>query len=227
MKNSIPIALGYLAVSFTFGMMASSGGLPASLTVLISMTNLTSAGQVAGIGVIIADGGYFEMTLTQIIINMRYALMSLSLSQRLEKTGALKKALMAFGNTDEIYAVAVSEKDKIKPVYFFGLMILPYCGWTAGTLLGCVAGGLLPGSLISALSIALYSMFIAIIIPPAKSYRPVAYVILIAVAISCMFRFLPLLNRVSSGFAVIISAVTACAVGAALFPVKEAQEDES
>lgn len=225
-KDGIPIAMGYLSVSFTFGIIASSAGIPIIITVLISMTNLTSAGQLAGINIIAAGGSFFELILSQVVINMRYALMSLGLSQKFHsKVTTFKKCLLSFGNTDEIFAVSMSQKEDIGEKYFCGLMILPYIFWTLGTFLGCISGSFLPQSIVSSLSIALYAMFIAIIIPPAKTYKPVAIVLAISIFLSCVFRFTPILNKISSGFSVIIIAVISCVIGALLFPIKEDDDD--
>ncbi len=227
LKDGIPIAMGYLSVSFTFGIMASSAGIPPAIAVLISMTNLTSAGQLAGLNIISSGGGYFEIALSQLIINMRYALMSVSLSQKFDsKISTFKKCLLSFGNTDEIFAVSMNQKEEINEKYFLGLMFLPYIFWTLGTLLGCLSGNFLPKSVISALSIALYAMFIAIIIPPAKTYKPVAIVLTISIILSCIFKFAPILNKISSGFSVIIIAIISCVIGAFLFPIKEENENE-
>lgn len=222
LKDGIPIGLGYLSVSFTFGMKAVTDGLPIWAAVVISMTNLTSAGQFAGLTLMATGAPLFEMALTQMVINMRYSLMSLSLSQKLHKSVTfLDRLLIAFCNTDEIFAVASGQKGEVGKRYFFGLAVTPYLGWAAGTLLGAVASGLLPGFVQSALGIAIYGMFLAIILPPAKHSRPIALVILMAVALSCLFFWVPGLSEVSSGFVIIICAVAASALGALLFPIRE------
>ena len=224
-KDGIPIGLGYLSVSFSFGIMAVNSGLPVWISVLISMTNLTSAGQFAGIGLIACGAPYIEMALTQLIINLRYALMSLSLSQKADKSlNILHRMITAFGITDEIFAVASGKAHDIGKSYMYGLITAPYLGWSTGTLLGAIAGNILPGSVSAALNIALYSMFIAIIIPPAKKSKPVLLVIAISVVLSTIFEFAPYINRLSNGFAIIICAVTASFLGAVFFPVKEATE---
>ena len=222
-RDGIPIALGYLSVAFTFGMEAVTNGLPVWAAVMISMTNLTSAGQFAGLTVILSSAPFFEMALTQLVINLRYSLMSLSLSQKLHRSvGLLDRLILSFFNTDEIFSVASSQKGEIGRRYFLGLCITPYIGWALGTFLGAAASGLLPSSVRSALGIAIYGMFIAILVPPAKQYRPVLKVILCAVLLSCLFRYVPGLNLVSPGLAIILCAAAASALGAWLFPVKEA-----
>lgn len=221
-KHGIPIALGYLSVSFTFGMKAAGDGLTWAQAVLISMTNVTSAGQFAGLPLMLAQSSLIEAALTQLVINLRYALMSLSLSQKLDKTMTTPHRMaFAFCNTDEIFAVASAQPEKVGKGYLYGLMCTPWLGWALGTLLGAVAGQLLPEFLRTALGIAIYGMFLAIILPPARKEHPVRVVVGIAVGMSLCFRYIPVLNQLSSGFVIIICAVTASALGAALFPVKE------
>ena len=221
-RDGIPIGLGYLSVSFTFGIMAVNTGLPVWLAVLISMTNLTSAGQFAGINLIYNQVPYIEMALTQLVINMRYALMSVTLSQKTDKSfNLLHRFLISFGITDEVFAVASGKKSEIGIRYMYGLITAPYLGWTTGTLLGAVASTLLPETVSSALNIAIYGMFIAIIVPPAKSSGPVLKVILISVGISCLIYYLPIFDFISDGFAIIICAVASSALGAVFHPVKE------
>ena len=221
-RHGIPIALGYLGVSFAFGMKAVATGLTVLQSVLISMTNLTSAGQVAALPLMAGGASLAEMALTQLTINLRYALMSLSLSRWLDGTmGTLQRMAFSFANTDEIFAVASSQPEKVGKTYLYGLMLTPWIGWTAGTLLGAAAGTLLPEFVRNALGIAIYGMFLAIILPPARAQKPVRAVVMMAVALSLCFRYIPGLNTVSSGFAIIICAVAAAAAGAALYPVKE------
>ena len=221
-NHGIPIGLGYLSVAFTFGMKAVADGLSPAQALLISMTNVTSAGQFAGLPLILAQASMVELALTQLVINLRYALMSLSLSQRLDKSmTTLHRLIFSFMNTDEIFAVASGQPEKVGKIYLYGLMCTPYLGWSLGTILGAVAGQLLPEFLRTALGIAIYGMFLAIILPPARRERPVRVVVLMAVAMSLMFRYLPVLNQVSSGFVIIICAVAASTVGALLFPVGE------
>lgn len=225
-RDGIPIALGYLSVSFTFGIMASGGGLPIWIAVLISMTNLTSAGQFAGLSLLLSGGSLIEMALTQLVINLRYALMSLSLSQKLDRSvSRLHRFLIAFGNTDEVFAVASAQKGEVGKRYLYGLILLPYFGWALGTFLGAAAGKILPDIVTSALGIAIYGMFIAIIVPPAKTCRPVLRVLIIAIALSCLFYWVPVLNRLSSGFVIILCALVAAGLGAYLYPVED-KEDE-
>ena len=222
MIDSLPIAAGYLGVSFTFGILAVSYGIDAGTATLISLLNLTSAGQFAGITAIAGGAGYLELFLTQFIINLRYSLMSLSLSQKLSKDFDTKKRLIAsFVITDEIFAVASSKEEPVRFLYMVGLGVPPIIGWTLGTFLGAVAGSNLPASIGSALSVALYAMFVAIVLPPAREHRPVALVAVIALVISCLLYYIPIFVSVGSGFAVIITTVIAAGLGAVFFPVEE------
>ena len=221
-RHGIPIGLGYLSVSFAFGMKAVGDGLTVLQAVLISMTNLTSAGQIAALPLMVGGASLTEMALTQLTINLRYALMSLSLSRKLDGSmGTLQRMIFSFANTDEIFAVASSQPGKVGKHYLYGLMLTPWFGWTLGTLLGGAAGTLLPEFVRTALGIAIYGMFLAIILPPARKQKPVRIVTAIAVLLSLCFRYIPGLNQVSSGFAIIICAVLAASAGALLYPAGE------
>lgn len=223
MRHGVPIMLGYLSVSFGFGILAIQKNLSILAAVGISATNLTSAGQVAGVGVIAAGGSLIEMILCQIVINLRYSLMSLSLSQKLDSSFTLPHRLLAaYGVTDEIFAVASSQPHPLTPAYFYGLILTPFIGWTSGTLLGAAAGNIMPAEITAALSLMLYGMFIAIIIPPAKKSRSALFAILISAGISVAFHYL--LPMVDFGFAVIISAVAASVITALIFPIKREGE---
>lgn len=225
LRDGVPIGLGYLSVSFAFGITAVSRGVPGWIALLISMTNLTSAGQLAGLDLMVLGCAMGEMILTQCVINLRYALMSVSLSQKVDATVRLRdRFLIAFGNTDEVFAVASGQSGLVGRYYLFGLIVAPYIGWSSGTLLGTVASGLLPASVMAALGIAIYGMFVAIVIPPARKSRAVALVLGGAVALACAFRYLPVLNRVSGGFVIILCAVIAASLGAIFAPVPD--EDE-
>jgi predicted branched-subunit amino acid permease len=226
LKDGIPIMLGYFAVSIAFGVTAVEMGVSEFIAVLISMTNLTSAGQLAGLSVIAVMGTVFEIILTQLVINARYFLMSLTLSQKLDgKFRLLDRFLCAFGITDEIFAVAVSKK-QVSSKYIYGLITLPFFGWTIGTLLGALLGSILPKIIVNALSIALFSMFIAIIIPKAMEDNKVIIVVVISACLSCLFYFIPYLSQISSGISYIICALVASIIGAIFLPVKEEDCDE-
>ena len=224
--HGIPIALGYLSVSFGFGIMAVQAELSALAALGISATNLTSAGQAAGIAIIASGGSYLEMALTQLVINMRYGLMGISLSQKLDHTfNTPRRLIVSFGITDEIFAVASAQKSKITARYMYGLIFISFMGWTTGTFLGAIAGSFLPVSLTNAMGIVLYAMFIAIIIPPAKKERSVLIVVAIAALFAILFKYV--FTSITSGFAIIISAVIASAVGALLFPVSDDTDEPS
>lgn len=220
-KSGMPIALGYIPVAFSFGMLAVKGGMSVWTALIISMTNLTSAGQFAGMNLIITGAPLTEIGITTLVINLRYMLMSLALSQRIEKMGFLKRALVSFGITDEVFSVASITPKKLTFPFMTGLIASPYIGWALGTFLGAFTNNLLPPSVISAMGITLYAMFIAIFIPPAKKYRGVLAVLIFAVAVSSALYFL--VKNLSSGWAVIIAAVSASAFGAIFFPKKEEQ----
>lgn len=220
LSHGIPIALGYLSVSFGFGILAVNAGLPVWSAVLISLSNLTSAGQAAGLEVIAAAGSILEMVLTQFVINLRYALMGFSLSQKLDRSFTTpRRLILSFGITDEVFGVASSQKGKISARYLLGLITLPIVGWTLGTFLGAVAGHLLPSRVTDAMGILLYGMFLAIIIPPARANKKVLFVILMAAGFSLLCKYA--LPFISGGFAIIISGLLASVLGAVFFPVTE------
>lgn len=222
LKRGLPIALGYIPVSFTFGLMAVSGGIPIWMAVFISLSNLTSAGQFAGTNLIISGASYFEITLTTFIINIRYMLMSLSLTQRLDKSMNLpKRLLVGYGVTDEIFSIASMEQGTLTFAYLLGLIIGPVLGWTTGTALGAIISAALPESLSNAMGIALYGMFIAIVLPVAKKSKPITIIVVISVVVVCILRYVPLFQMVSSGFRVIIATIIGAGIGAILFPIED------
>lgn len=224
--DGIPIALGYLSVSFGLGIMCVRSGLSVLTSVIISAANLTSAGQAAGVAIIAAGGSYIEMALTQLVINLRYGLMSLSLSQKLDRTfNTPRRLLVSFGITDEIFAMAASQKGKVTAAYMYGLISISAFCWCLGTFLGAAAGQLLPASLSNAMGLVLYAMFLAIFIPPAKKSRSVLMVVITAALCSLAFKYL--LPSLSSGFAIIISAVLAATAGALAFPIADEPAEES
>lgn len=225
MNHGIPICLGYLSVSFGFGILAVKSGLSVFQAAIISAANLTSAGQKKGIDVIAAGGAVIEMILVQLTINIRYSLMGLSLSQKLDKRFTAPHRLAAsYGITDEIFAVCSAQKEPLTPAYMYGMILVATLGWVTGTAVGAAAGELLPAVVSSAMEIVLYGMFLAIIVPPAKKQGAVLAVVAAAAAISILFKYV--FTMVSDGFAMIIAAVAASAVGAALFPVKDNDAEE-
>ena len=225
LRDGIPIGLGYFSVSFAFGVLAIQNGLTWIEAVLISLLNLTSAGQYAGLTIIAAAGGLAEIALSQLLINARYSLMGISLSQKLEeKFTSPYRLLLGFAITDEIFAVASGNK-VVSRAYFAGLTVLPILGWSGGTLFGSLLGGILPSIVQSALGVALYGMFVAIVVPDAKADKCVLAVTGIAITCSCLMYYLPMLNKVSSGFSVILCTIVAAALGALFFPREEAKSD--
>lgn len=225
LSHGIPICLGYFSVSFGFGILAVKSGLQAIDAILISLTNLTSAGQAAGVGVIAAAGTLIEMAATQFVINLRYSLMGLSLSQKLsDKFTTIHRLIASFGITDEIFAVCASQKEKLVPSYMYGMILIAASGWVGGTAAGAVAGMALPATLTAAMGILLYGMFIAIIIPAARSSRKDLIVICMAAAFSAVFKYV--FPSVSFGFAIIISSLLAAVIGAILFPIELAETEE-
>jgi 4-azaleucine resistance transporter AzlC len=221
LKSGIPIGLGYLSVSFSFGIMAVSKGFHWWQAVIISMVTVTSAGQLAGIGIMINPGQYMEMLISQLTVNVRYSFMAISLSQKTDsKFKGIYRWLLGFFITDEIFAVA-SNEDSVSRSFFTGLSLIPWLGWTTGTLTGALLGNILPDELMSALCIAIYGMFIAIIAPKAKKSLSLLIVVLIAIALSCIFFYVPMLGEISSGISISVCAILAALIGAIFFPVKE------
>lgn len=226
LRGGIPIALGYFSVSFSFGMLCVTKGVPLLSALFTSMTNVTSAGQAAGLLIMAVGGSFVELALCQLVINLRYALMSLTISQRLAPSVTLAdRFFISFGITDEIFAVMASRKEAVTKSFFAGLFLLPYFGWAFGTLFGAAFGNILPANITAVLGIALYGMFIAIIIPPAREDKRILLCVLLAAVMSCVIYFVPVFDFISSGTSVIICAVIASAVCAALFPIKKEGED--
>lgn len=224
--HGVPIALGYFSVSFGFGIMAVRAGLSVLEAVCISMTNLTSAGQAAGVSIIAACGTYIEMVVTQLVINIRYSLMGISLSQKLDDSfNTPHRLAVSFGITDEIFAMASAQPSKLTPRYMYGLILISFIGWSSGTLLGAVAGNILPAAITDAMGVVLYGMFIAIIIPAAKKSMKILMVIITAAVLSTIMYYV--MPFISGGFAVIISAVIAAAAAALIFPVSDKEEEKA
>ena len=218
--QGIPIALGYLSVSFGFGIMAVQSGLSVKDAVLISLTNLTSAGQAAGVGIIAAGGSLIEMAVVQLVINIRYSLMAISLSQKTDEKFTLPHRLLAgYGITDEIFAVCYAETDNLQ--FMYGVILIAAIGWVAGTFLGAAMGEILPPRLSAALGIMLYGMFCAIIVPPSKKQRDVLFTVILAAVLNIFIRMIPI---ISDSLAVIISALISAALAALIFKGEEEEE---
>ena len=238
MRDGIPIALGYFAVSFAFGMTAVADGMRGMDAVLISATNVTSAGQFAGLGIILGDGSYLEILLSQLVINLRYMLMSFSLAQRMEPDAPLyKRLLMSFGVTDEIFGISITRPGYVRSDFHLGAMAVAIPGWVLGTATGAVMGKLLPAMILSALSVAIYGMFLAIIIPPMEKDHSILGLVLAAMSLSAALAYGPellegalglvsgLLPRLSSGTSVIIVTVFAAALFAWIRPLPQEEAD--
>lgn len=225
-KDGIPICLGYFSVSMAFGLAVAQAGIPVWIAVMISLSNLTSAGQVAGTNILIAGGNMIELAMTTLIINIRYFLMSLSVSQKTDtRAGILKRMAMAFGITDEIFAVSMKHKGELTPAYMAGLILTPVIGWTSGTFLGAVANSIIPAAVSDAMGIALYGMFIAVIIPDAREHKNVFFVVILAILASLVFYFTPL-KALSTGWSIIIITILVSGIAAFLFPVANANGEE-
>ena len=224
MRDSLPVGIGYFAVSFGFGVTAVRTISVLQATVM-SLSNMTSAGQFAAVGVIAATSSLWIMLLSQLVINSRYALMSLVLSQRLDRSfGVVQRLIVAFYNTDEIFALAMQRPIQPTVRYMYGLAPLPILGWTSGTLLGALAGDILPATISNALGVALYGMFVAIIVPQAVTETPKRIAILFAAILSCLFHWTPWLNTVDSGLAIVICTVITAVICAMLFPINDDEE---
>ncbi len=222
LADAIPVCLGYIAVSFAFGIQASEAGLSVFQAALMSISNVTSAGQFSSLDVIKNNASYAEMMLLQFVVNIRYMLMSTALSQKLapeEKT--ISRCLVAYGVTDEIFGLSVTRKGRLHPAYSYGLIICSVFGWVLGTFMGAFAGNIMPQRLISALGLAIYGMFLAIIIPEASDNRAVMGVVIGAMALSCMFTYAPVLCGISSGFRIIIVTVVIACLAAVIAPRSE------
>lgn len=227
-KKGVPIGVGYLAVSFTFGIWAVEGGIPIWMVVFISLSNLTSAGQFAGAGLMMQAASFFEIGLSVFVINIRYMLMSLALTQKLKKGTRLgQKLIFGFGVTDEVFAIASTREREVTAHYMYGLISTPIIGWTLGTFLGAVTGSLLPPRLSDAMGIALYAMFIAIIVPPAKKSKPILGAILISVLVTCILKYVPVFKFITDGFVMIIATFVGAGVMAFLAPIKEDGDEEA
>lgn len=226
MKDGMPICLGYFSVSMAFGLSVVLAGMPVWSAVLTSLTNVTSAGQFAGVNLLLEHAPFVEIFMTTIIINMRYFLMSLSISQKVSSKMTMRQRMaVSFGVTDEIFAVSMQHKGELSAVYMAGLILTPVLGWTLGTWTGAVASSLMPATVSSAMGIALYGMFIAIIIPDARREKSVLFTILLAIMASYGFTYLPILKNLSSGWVIIIITIAVSAIAATLFPIKVDEEE--
>ncbi len=226
-RDGLPICLGYLSVSFTFGLLGVGMGLSWWQVTLISLTNVTSAGQFAGLTLMMEGGALFEMAIAQFFINLRYLLMSISLTQKVdERFRGIARWILAMCVTDEIFAVAMSQEEPVSRRYFAGLSLTPYLGWGFGTLSGALLGELVPPQVAEVFGIAIYGMFLAIIIPKARDSRPVRKVVLLAAVLSCVLYYVPIV-KLTSGMSLTLCAVVAAGYGALRYPIAETDELET
>jgi predicted branched-subunit amino acid permease len=222
LRDGIPIALGYFAVCFALGIIAEKAGLTAFQALLATGLTNASAGAYAGFNTIAENGGYIAMAVSQLIVNARYLLMSASLSQKLApETPLWHRALMAFDVTDEIFGISIAQKGNLNPFYNYGAMTVAIPGWALGAFFGVIMGDILPASIVSALGVGLYGMFLAIIIPPARKNKIIAFLVVISMALSFAFAKLPFVCEISSGIRVIILTVVISLAAAIFFPREE------
>lgn len=227
MKDGIPIGLGYFAVSFTLGIAAKNAGMTAFQAAVTSALINASAGEFIGFTLIAANAGYLEVMVMEAVANARYLLMSCALSQKIPpSTGLLHRMLIGFYVTDEIFGVSIAGEEELKPSYSYGVISMAAPGWTIGTFLGVLVGNILPFRLVSALSVALYGMFAAVFVPPAKESRIVAGLLILSFMASLFFHKLPIFAGISSGIKIIVLTVVISLAAALLFPVASKQRKE-
>lgn len=227
LKDGLPIGLGYISVSFSLGIYAKAAGLSPSLGFISSVINHASAGEYSGYVLMAASATFAELALMMLIANLRYLLMSSSLSQRIpEQTGTLKRLFLGFLITDEIFAAAISRKGEFSHVYTYGLAVAAIPLWALGTALGIIVGNVLPIRFVSALGVALYGMFLAVIIPRAKADRKVALFIGVSFAVSLAVNKLSLFSGISDGIKIIFVTILVSGLAAAFCPVEQEADDE-
>lgn len=225
-RDGLPIALGYFAVAFTMGIAARNAGFSAIQAALSSVLNHASAGEYVVISLAAAGASYWEMAIMTLVTNARYLLMSCALSQKLDHdTPLLHRLLVGFGITDEIFGIASALPGKLEPQYMYGAMIVAIPGWATGTFLGVVMGNILPLRVVSALSVGLYGMFLAVIIPPARKNKVVLSLVLISFAASWVANHWSLLSSISAGMKTILLTVVISLAAAVLFPVKDGEKE--
>ena len=225
-KHGLPVCFGYFSVSMAFGITAVLEGMPVWSVILISLLNLTSAGQFAGTNIIIAHGTMMELAITSLIINMRYFLMSLSVSQKMNKSVTLlQRMAIAFGITDEIFAISVQRNKKLSASYMAGLILTPLIGWVGGTTVGAVATSIMPTIVSQAMGISLYAMFIAIVMPPARNDNKVLFAVILSVILSLIFNYIPVFKGLGSGWIIIIITLIVSTLFATLFPLEIKEEE--
>ena len=228
LRTGIPISLGYLAVSFTMGITAKNAGLTAFQATLTSLLVNASAGQYAAFTMMAANSGFLELAIMEAVTNARYILMSCALSQKLPSTAKLwQRMTIGFNVNDEIFGMAIAEPDKLNPYYYFGMMAIAMPGWALGTFLGTSVGNILPASAVSALSVGLYGMFLAVIIPASKKSKIILGVVIVSMAASFAMEVIPFFGFITSGTRTILLTVVIASAAAILFPVKDEEKEEA
>ncbi len=221
-RDAIPVALGYFAVSFALGITMRNAGLLPLQGLIISFLNMASAGEYAGTAMIAAKASLLETALMVFTANARYMLMSTAFSQKFsEKTAMIHRWIVGFALTDELFALGVRQKGYLKPVYYYGMMSISMPGWAVGTMLGIIFGSLLPVRIVSALSVALFAMFLAVIIPPARTNKVILCVVLAGFAGSLLCTILPVISGLSEGARTIILTLVIASAAAWFYPVRE------
>lgn len=223
LKSGIPIAIGYIPVAITFGLIAKSSGIPNLITIFMSLSVYAGASQFMAVNLITAGATTLEIVITTFILNFRHFLFTSSLSQRIDSNPSRKfLSVLAFGITDETFSVAsLREEDKISPWMILGLNFIAYSSWILGTCAGIFAGDVLPEALKSSMNIALYAMFIGLLIPELRNSKPGLLVAVISITISCLLKLIPVLTFISTGWRVIISTIVAAFIGAILYSKEE------
>lgn len=228
LRDGAAIGAGYAAVAFSLGIAMRNAGMTWYQGFLLSLVNMASAGEYADLQVIQAGGTYMEIALVTLVANARYLLMSTALSQKFsEKTAVLHRFIASFAVTDELFGIAIARPGPFDPAYFYGAMSVAVPGWCVGTSLGIIAGNILPARIVSALSVALYGMFLAIIFPPARKNRAVAAVVSSGFALSFVSRYIPVLNTMTAGTRTILLTVVIAAAAAVLRPVTPEVRDDT
>lgn len=228
MKHGIPIGTGYFAVAITLGIAARKAGITAFEATLMSLMMHASAGQFAALSLIASGAGYVEMILTEVVVNLRYVLMSCALSQKIKRDiPFFHRFFVAYDVTDEIFGISVGVEGKLNPYYTYGAMSVASPGWALGTLTGALLGNVMPDRVLSAMNLALYGMFIAVVVPPAKKSKVLLGIVLVSMFASTLFSYLPVIGQISSGFQIMILTIVIAGAAALLFPVKEDGEEVS
>lgn len=222
LRDGLPIGLGYFAVAFSLGIVARNAGLTPLQGFIASFTNVASAGEYALFTSIQAAASYLEIALITLVVNARYLLMSTALTQRFNpRTPLIHRFLVGFGITDEIFGITIARQGFINPIYNYGALLVAVPLWSAGTSLGIIAGNFLPARVVSALSVALYGMFLAIIVPPAKKSRVIMIAVLVSFAASYASTIIPVINGLSGGTRTIILTILIASVTAILKPISD------